>query len=902
MRSFLIGCFLLVPLYLFAGSPAVRNTDRGIELRNGHVSILISNQAEMLSCVDINSNQDIASRSHKKMASVKLKGGATREANKIVLGGNTLSVSFGEKTVVMEVQAFDDYFTFEVKKAPSDIESLTFIDLRMKYDYAVPNPFLAVGVAMSLQTNPVYYPSGEDKRVIGRCASHTGIIGAKLALVACYKNDLREILKVVYNSVSAGIIPINKSSGGPFSLDSEANKFDCWMVRDSDPSKVPGWIDFCSKQGIRQIELMKGNTTFTQGQFSFPVSGSASVFKKQVSDPLYNAGIITTLHTYSFYIAYSENEILGNPKWQQQLEFRESFSLSKSISATDAVIDVKGDKSVLKKDESFTSVHTPYVLIDREIIKYTVGKNGFVSCKRGQCGTTAVSHKAGSKVRIIGGYYSHIAPQIGSELFYEIARRTARAYNEGGFRGFYFDALDGLKVHLKYAGLSDYLWYYGSTFINEVLKNCEREPDVIEYSTMFSTIWSARGRGIAFDIPKKGYKNFIDDHTKQNIDYINRQYVATLGWFNFYPVNNKQLGNYSTKYMFFDDVDYVGVKAIAYDQTMNYHTISEEDLNSFPALRRNLEEYQQYSRLKHENYFSDRVKSVLQEGKYEYKLIRKGGVWGFNEACYSKDKLRDITKDKLSGHNPFNKQYPFIRIENMYSSSSESIISLLRLDERTELNEQECKKTFQTPLDLSGHLGLKVSLKGNGRVSQDALCIRLCSSSSSGYADFVVRLNFDGWRDILLPNLDNAEFPDLIFEGMEDNLYRMHRKDVDFKNVQSIQIFKAGECKSVRIRSVEAVPLVSNTLTNPTIHLGNSSISFSDSLKSGEYLEYSVGDKKALVFDSIGNSREVKVSSSGYFRVPQGSFTATVSGIPELKNAPSEVVLTIGLYGEFIHN
>ena len=115
---------------------------------------------------------------------------------------------------------------------------------------------------------------------------------------------------------------------------------------------------------------------------------------------------------------------------------------------------------------------------------------GRLTCLRGQCGTLAVEHKAGTTIRIIGGYYSHIAPQPGSELFYEIARRTAKAYNDGDFGGLFFDALDGLSVHLKYAGLEDYLWYYGASFVNEVLKYCKKTP-IVEYSTLYPSLWAA---------------------------------------------------------------------------------------------------------------------------------------------------------------------------------------------------------------------------------------------------------------------------------------------------------------------------------------------------------------------------------------------------------------------------
>lgn len=897
-------CFLLLffPLIAIANSTGVRSVANGIEMRNDYASMVISNNAELISCVSNSSNTDIAAHDHKKIAYATLTGGRSITADRILLEGKTLAIFMAGYKVEVEITALNDYYTFEVLSVPSSIESLTFLDFRMDYDYSNPNAFVAAGVALSIQTNTTYYPTGENRRVIGSCFSRTGIKGAKLAFIVCPKGDLRRIIKGIYRSMPIGTIPIARSSGGPFALDNNANRYDCLIIGDADPSKIQEWISFYSKLGIKQIDFMKGATNFIQGDFSFPKTGSAEVFRTQITDPLYDAGIISTFHTYSYYISYKANDILSNPKWQQQLEFRGTYTLSKSISESESEIPVDGGGSPFSIDNSLQSFITPYILIDKEIIQYVVGKKGFVSCKRGQCGTKAEAHKRGADVRIIGGYYSHIAPQIGSELYYEIAHRTADAYNQGGFRGFYFDAIDGLGVHLKHAGLEEFLWYYFTSFINEVFKYCEREPEVVEYSNMIPAIWSARGRAIAMDTPNRGYRSFIDYHMTRNKAFIDRQYVTTLGWIDFYPVKKDQPYNYMAKYMFFDDVDYIGVKSIAFDQTMVYNGLRESHLESIPAMRRNLEEYLQYSRLRQENYFTERVKSVLKEGKYEYKLIQKGKVWGFKEAVYLKDKLRDVSQDQLRGENPFKKQKPFIRLENMYSSNSSSVVSLMRFNESVELNGQQCERSFATPLDISGHMAIRIKVKGNGNDSKDALCIRLRSSSSSGYADYVVRLNFEEWREIILPNLDNAENPDLKFKGMEGKTYELYRKNVDFTTIRTVQVFKAGECRDVKVRSIDAVPLVTNSLTNPTITVGRAKVTFLDSIQSGEYIEYTVGNSTAFVYDGIGNPREVEVSRKGRFRVPHGFFSATVGGTPEHKDVPTEVALTFGLYGSFIRN
>lgn len=902
MRFCISILLLLASLHLSAGGSFVRSTSGGIELHNNKVTMLISEDAELISCKENNTGVDIAAGGRHSIASASSIKGSSVEAKKIKLNGSTLLVYFGEVVVSLEIQAKEDYFTFEVIGDYSKtFDSITFIDLTFNYGFDDSNPLVAAGVAMSIQTDPVFFPSGESRRLSGRCTAHTGMKGAKLAAVICRKEDLRDILKTIYSSLQDYTVPVT-SVGGPFALDNAINRTDCLIISDTNPSNVQEWIDFYSKFGIRQFDFITGSKTFIQGDFSFPLLGTAAVFNEKIASPLKKAGIFPTLHTYSYYIGYQAKELLSNPKWQQQLEFRGSFTLLNKISATQGEFEVRGDLNKLKTDPASRSVLSPYLLIDNEIVKYSLDNKGRLMCLRGQCGTTAVEHKAGATVRIIGGYYSHIAPQPGSELFYEVARRTAEAYNDGGFGGFYFDALDGLSVHLKYAGLGDYVWYYGALFINEVLKNCN-EPPLVEYSTLYPSLWAARGRGGALDFPNRGYKNFIDDHNQYNKSLIDRQYVTTLGWLNFYPVNSKEPHNYSTKYLFFDDVDYIGAKAIAYDQTMVYNGLKVSDVDASPAMRRNLERYSEYNRVRTTGYFNDSVISELREGKHEYKLAKKSGRWGFYEAEYSRCKLRDISLNVLSGVNPFKRQKPFVRLENLYTSDCRSSIPLLNFNEQVDISNQNCEKRFASPIDLSQHLGIKVLIKGNGVESNDAICIRLSSLAPvTGCGDYYVPLNFEGWRDIILIDLDNAEFSYKDFPGMDDLNYTVHRYDVDFSSIRSIRVFKSGECKEVRIKQIEAVTLQSNPLVNPAIHLGKASVVFNDTIQSGEYIEYTVGNKQAIVYDYLGNGRTIGVSGAGRFRVPKGKFSVSVSEESKLIDVPSGVVLTIGLYGKFIHN
>ncbi len=903
IRCLALLAILILSLDANATNPVIRDIGTGIELRNNWASIVISYDAELLSITDLDNNTDIADKKKKRIAYVKTTAGSIVEASGVTLEGEKLVIKIGNNKVQLTTRAYNDFFSFEVQnESLKGVESLTFIDLALNTNVQSAGSFCATGVAMSLQTNPVDYPSCENKEVVGLCYNLTGFQGAKLAIVACPKDRLWGIVKSVYHSVPVNTIPV-LSNGGPFAHDGESNRHDCVIVSgaDVDPANIPEWIVLYSKIGIRQISFHVGQSTFIQGRFDFPNYGSAKKFKEQITDPLNKAGIISTLHTYAYYINYSSDELLSNPKWQQQLEFRGEYKLTKTISAEEDVIDVLGDLTSVNTG-SGSSVHTPYLLIDKEIIKYEVGKNGFTACKRGQCGTTATSHAKGTKAKIIGGYFNYMAPQIGSDLFYEIARRTATAYNEGGFRGLYIDALDGLRIHLKYAGLSDYLWYYGAAFINEILRHCKTEPLVVEYSTMNPTLWSARGRGESWDTPCRGYKNFIDEHITRNLYLMNRNYHGILGWYNFYPVLSSEPGGFSTKYMFSDDVDYMGVNALAYDQTMVYNGLYKRNVDKIPGLKRNLERYAIYNKLRTENYFSDRVKTILKEGEYEYKLDRKRGVWGFYEAKYCRTKLCDIKIDKIDGVNPFNEQKPFIRLENLYSSDGSTAINLMQFENNIELKDWKKEKAFPKSLDLSKHMGLKIRVMGCSTGAKDALCIRLLPENQSGYADYIICLNFDGWRDVVLSCLDNAEYPDLKFYYMDDERYNMHRNPIDFSHISKIQVFRSSENKGVRIQKIDAVPIINNPISNPTVHLGNASVKFLDTIQSGEYVEYNTGKKTASVYDRLGNSRSIKVKRIRTLRVPNGAFTATVSGVSPQNNVPAEMIVTFGLYGSFIRN
>ncbi len=878
----------------------IQNTPDGILLENRYARILLKPDGKVGSFFDKGGRREAidASAAAAFCTLIDQKKQEIAPDALTLEGEDILLFSFSGCTVRIRTEVYDRFFTFELLDViDSAYYAFRFADFRLDYDYKA-GTFVAAGYAMTVQTHHVFFPSGEEKAVRAECFTALQTAGAKLAVIAAPKAEQRDILKEINTYVKPGELPLTQG-GGANALDWEENYGDYVIIYDSDPAKVPGWIDLYSAYSVDQLDFHKGGTTFIQGSFEFPVTGSAANFKKYVADPLYQAGILCSLHTYSFYIDYAAKPILSNPKWQQQLEILERFTLKKAVSETDTNLMTVEDTSGVSEYFGFMAHNSPYLLIDREIVRYTVGKGGFVSCVRGECGTKAEPHSAGAEIRHIGGYYSGIAPIIGSELFYEIARLSAKAYNEGGFRMFYLDAFDSIQLHCRYAGMEDYIWYYAATFVNEIVRHCDISP-MFEYSMIIPSIWTARGRGGAWDTPSRSYKVWNRLHLESNQKLLDRYYTTTMGWYNFYPFDPHYPGNFSVKYKHLDDVDYLGVLGIAYDQSIVYNGLTRKGLDGLPALKRNMDRYLEYSRLRKSHYFSDAVKEILRAGKHEYTLTCQDGVYGFTEVEYPHRKLIDLAHpdyNTLEGENPFGAQNPFIRIENLMSSVGEDPIPVMKFDEEKPLKEQTLITKF-APLNIKEHLALKVRVLGNG--SDDAICIRLkgLTMGESGVSDYLIRLNYDGWRDFVLTEVDNGEFTEISFDK-RDNNYAVYRATVNYDQITNVEVYLHGNCDGVRMSDILACTHTMNALKNPSVLINGQKITFCGRLENTEYLEYTPGSTAAQIIDARGETREVTVSGS--ITVPEGRFTATLSG-DSAGNGPARAELTFGLYGSFISN
>ena len=624
--------------------------------------------------------------------------------------------------------------------------------------------------------------------------------------------------------------------------------------------------------GVDQFDFHQGSWAFWQGNFKCTDLRDMTEFREKFSDPLREKGITCGLHTYAHYIDPHCSDILSDPKWQKDLMVLEEYTLAKDIGEEDDVIEVAEDIESLSTDHSFFSLSLPYIMIGNELISFAKDHGKFAPCGRGVCGTKKAAHKKGEKVYHMQGKFNMFSPVPGSELFLEIARNTAKAYNEGGFTMIYLDALDGLY------SLKVDQYYYSAQFVHEIIKHCNTEP-TIEYAATCGSIWGAMGRTGAWDAPWQGYRGFNKYHVvKNHEDADNCHLLGMMGWYNLYPQTDgypsAHPGNYQNKYHFWDDTEFLGSLSLIHGYSMVFRNGLPN--GRYPGLTRNIEIFKKYHDVKRSGYFSREYLEKLKDPDRDFFLKSKGkNKWIFEEKKRDFRRYFDIadtSRNTEEFENPFKAQTPFMRYEAGLSTFGENKMLLLPMDENKQIPESY-EYTFASPLDASKNTALTFKVFGNGKKGS-AVRVSFICKSARGAARYIIDTDFEGWREYTFVEPDNGERPDLPFDSRDGHFYNVYIHGVKPAVMTGVKVETAGDCEGVRISNIYGSRVSYEVIKNPRIKVGNSEIKFECELKSSDYIEFD--GKEALVFDRYGNSK--KVFFDGELKVPKGKFRAEVNG------------------------
>ncbi len=813
----------------------------------------------------------------------------------LTLNGDVITAELENGKVELKALAFDNYFTFELLTAlPEGTFRAELARMDYNYDHKNRANTGAVGVAMTIAANPVYFPNGYSKRTVFHVYPHLEDIGAKYGLIIAPMNENRDILKEVCLTIDTDK-GICSTMGGAWSRDSRLGFTSYTIQGVANDEFLEKNIEYFKSMGVDQIDLHKGWNSFRQGDFTFKYYKNAQEFKEKYVRKLEENGMSAGLHTYSPYLDYYSS-LLTDPKCQQGIKVNEVYTLADDITSDAMFVPTLESTDHVAEEFHDYMPEIPFLLIDEEIIKISKGKNGFKVVTRGHADTKITPHKKGAVIKYLEGFYDGFLPELGSELFLQIARNTAKAYNEGGFKMIYLDALDGIGHHTVHR---DY-WYYSAMFIREILKYCETPP-LMENSCFVPSHWASRSRSGAWDVCRHGYKTYNELHAKENLEFVHSYNTPTLGWYHYYPLDDQRPGNYHVKYEHTDTVHHMGSIAVQYDYSTVFNGAGMVDYKTrYAGVGRNIDIYKKYDVLRKAEYFSEEYRQKLMDSPYETHLVEKrGGKFAFVEKSYQIAKFNDLNdtdRNTKLFKNPFGAQVPFIRIESLLSSFGNNPMVLLPLDESKELVGQNLSVSFGGYLDLSNILAKRVRIYGNGKGGK--ICIKTLSGpknkAAHNYHGLIIDVDFTGWKEFTLAESDNGERTDHGFEANE-NAHYVYRSPYVPEKTHGIKVETEGDMNGVRMSSVTACEHIYDVLKNPTVKIGDMEIMFECELMSSDFIEFD--GKEAKVIDRNGYSKPIWFKSN--LKAPRGKFKATLTA-KSLNRATPRAQLTLAFTGKEI--
>ncbi len=811
----------------------------------------------------------------------------------ISLKGNVISVDTEKGAFDVMVYTFDSYFAFEViSKIPEGIYKMHFVHVKYDYDYVDKKNTGAILIPLTIWADPVHFPDAKAKETYSRVFPHLGDVKAKIALIIAPIIEHRDIIKEASLTIdkSCGIV---SKTGGAWSNDYKANFLNYTIVTDSSYEFLENNLPYFKEIGIDQLDFHIAYNNFRQGDFKVLRYKDTKDFNQRAIGKLKEYGMTASLHSFSFYVAYNCDTLLSRPDYQKQLKVYNTYTLAEDINEDTDFIKIVESPDLIAPSSNACQKSSPVMLIGEELIKFEIKIDGLKVTQRGLAGTKPASHKKGDVLNHIEGYYYALVPQFGSELFLEVARNTAKMYNEGGFNMIYLDAIDGIHYHCD-RGNED--WFYMAQFVCEVLKNCNSDP-IIESASTTASIWAVKGRTGAWDSATRGYKIWNNKHANANKLAMDRHLTPMLGWYHFYPLRDDAPANEHTRIHYPDAIEHMGSIAIMHDFS-NVIKGNKPLYERYAGLKRNINLYKKYDDLRKSEYFSKEYRQKLIDGPWEYHLKEKRGrKWIFVEKDYQIAKLQDLSdteRNYKEFKNPFGAQVPFIRLEAMHSTLRRNPMVMMKLDENTDLVAQKLEVQYGQELNFINNRAKVVKVKGNGiKGGKIAINLRSATNSVTTFGEYIIDTDFEGWRDFILVETDNGERNDHSFEK-DITPFKVHLAYLNHDRLTGVDIKTEGDMTGVKMSSILAYELTYEVYKNPTVRIGDSWIQFECELLSGEYIEWDGKNAKAI--DRYGNERAIYFSMDN-FKVPRGKFKASVEARALNRTTP-RMQLTLGFTGK----
>ena len=669
------------------------------------------------------------------------------------------------------------------------------------------------------------------------------------------------------------------------------------------------WIATARALGFDQIDFHTGHTLrfgdYEPDRAIYP-DGLDSV--RRVIDTLHAAGIIAGLHTYAFFMAKTTPWVTPMP--DPRLAKDRVLTLAEDIDEEAASVAVIESTAGMSAVTGFHVRNSATLQIDDELIEYgdvVHDAKVFARCMRGACGTRVSAHRKGAPVYHLKELFGLFAPEGDSDLFTEIAARTASVYNTCGFDMVYLDALDGEDV---FAG-PEHGWHYGAKFVYELIKRVARPP-LLEMSAFHHHLWCVRSRMGAWDVPSRGAKRFIDMHTVCNADCARMFLPAHLGWWGAFDWDGVQPERTLPEVF-----EYLCGKCVAHDCGLSLLVgFTPELLESSSNTRRLADIVRRYECLRQSGGVSESTKERLRQRGAEFTLDGHARLPRLHPVQTTSHLVDSKHEGTLSWcvSNPHASQTPYLRIEPLLSPEpfdSPDGLTLTSFQSLARFNERLCENDvnvalrpshlrtpngmpcgqfighstrhepngawgrvgmrFNPSVDLRERRALGLWVCGDGKGQLLNVQQRAAIHVAGGYSEHYIPIDFEGWRYVELVEPESDRIVEWRWPYMQPSdeweqdpssmmayAYPMLHFWVDYGKIEYLNLYynnlPAGEQAECHLGPIRALPLRKTTLTDPCLVINETRVSFPVHMESGWYLEYDPSGT-CMLYDEHGEPR-----------------------------------------------
>ena len=832
------------------------------------------------------------------------------------------------------VEVHDGYFTFELVESNAEsMDTFTLVHLPVTLDEHVGkiinvchNEQFGIGVlALNIRTRclmtqadlPVLEASGE---------SFTGgLTGIKAAVLAAPADS---ILHTIGQMEKYEGIPHPEIDGVWAKISPGTKKSN--LTIDCNEHNVEKVIQYAQEGGFECIiiemeEWAESAGTYTVNKKNFPrgLDGLRTVVSK-----IHSAGLKAGTKFLVGCIGKDDPYVSPNP--DPRLFKLRSRTLAREISPQDTTIYSTYSLVQFPLMEPFAPKEMD-IQIENEIISYSglvpEGYNPrFTGCGRGLHNTGANSHKSGEKIFHLAQRRDYYIIDPNTSLADEVSERISGVVEGAGLDLVILDGEEFISVH-------DPLWYFEALIMNKV---CAKLPEgvLIQSGNVPHFNWHYISRYEEGTLHSFGSSGTGEGRINGGVGKAADNFISAQA--GVWEISIDNISENSINRDFFETA---GAKCIGFNVPFSLRaTVST--LDGFGRTHRILDLVRIYEDLRRREYFSENVKSMLRKPGGDY-TIQKDGLdhWKFVSVTRF---TRDIdvnpesTPAEWKIHNPYGSQPAELRITalparaayedkdnivltdfqprgyfqmtsaepeftSMLSASTELIKEGQFSGRLTGYNSKRQRSLwsaqtmkFPVPLNLGRNRSLGVWVFGDG--SGAVLNIGLGDDREARFKDHLIRLDYTGWKYIEFFRSASADLFNLQWPYPPSGGYN----DFNYGQVMYLSLFlndvPSSSRATIHLSPIKALKESFTSLVNPSITIGNRTITIPLTLEPYYYLEYKPNGVVTM-FSPEGYSVST-IRLPGAPPVVKGGDTAVSFSSTTLTGGPGRCKVTMILKGD----